>query len=131
MVVKKFTALTLGLGLAFTIANAPVCHAGNHAVNLVEVVHKHYVQMCDDADLRHLCLMYISGSADESFLHKYENYMLKNSKTFQDNLVSKLSNDEKFRKNYLKFLKGCEKYKKHYEDFINKRPKALKYPPTW
>ena len=131
MVVKKFTALTLGLGLAFTIANAPVCHAGNHAVNLVEVVHKHYVQMCEDADLRLLCLMRISGSTNESFLHKYEDHMLKNPKTFQHNLVYKLNSDKKFKKNYLKFLEICEKNKKIYENFMNKRPKALRYPPSW
>ena len=128
MFVRKFMAATLSLGL--TCGGASLVYAGG-PTNLVDVVSDNYTQMCKNADLRYLCLMRISRNDNESFLREYEAYMLKNPEIFKHNLVAKLSHDEKFKENYLKFLEICEKNKKAYEEFLSKRPKALRYPPSW
>ncbi len=129
MFIRKFMAATLSLGLI--CGGASLVHAGNGSMSLVEFVNHNYAQMCKDEDLRHCCLMRITDSADESFLFRYEDYMLKNPEAFKHDLISKLSSDEKFRENYLKFLEACERNQKAHEEFLSKRPRALRWPPSW
>jgi hypothetical protein len=129
MFVKKFMAAALSLGLI--CGGASLVYAGNESVNLVEFVNYNYTQMSKDKDLRRCCLVRITDSTDESFLLRYEDYMLKNPEAFKHDLVSKLSKDEKFKENYSKFLEACERNQKAYEEFLSKRPRALKWPPTW
>ena len=129
MFARKFMAAILGLVL--TCGGASLAHAGNGSIDLVEFVNHNYTQMCKDKDLRQCCLMRITDSADESFVLRYEDYMLKSPEAFKRDLISKLSRDEQFRENYLEFLEACKRNAEAYKEFLSKRPRALRWPPSW